>query len=45
MCLPDNLYKVSNKKELSTAINKYIRIFGNHCNLNWIDVSDITDMS
>ena len=45
LTLPDNFYKVQNKDILISIIEKYIKIFGNECNLNWIDVSNVTDMS
>ena len=38
------IYKVSKRDELQTLIKYSIRQFGNGCNLNWIDVSNITDM-
>jgi surface protein len=38
------IYKVRNKGELSNIIKNFIKYFGNECNLNWIDVSNITDM-
>ena len=42
---PDGIYKVSDKDELKKIIKRSIRLLGYDCNLNWIDVSDITDMS
>jgi len=36
--------KVKNRKELGTLLSNIIKILGNKCNLNWIDVSSITDM-
>ena len=39
------VYKINNKKELKTIISRAIKIFGNKCNLSWIDVSNINDMS
>ena len=39
------IYKVSEKKELKDLIDYFIEQFGNECNLNWIDVSNVTDMS
>ena len=44
LTLPDNFYKVQSKDILISIIEKYIKIFGDNCNLNWIDVSNITDM-
>jgi hypothetical protein len=38
-------YKVYDKKELKKLILRAIKLFGNKCNLNWIDVSNITDMN
>jgi len=38
------IYKPQNKKELKSIINKFVNYFGNECNLNWIDVSNITNM-
>ena len=43
--LPDNFYKVQDGEDFYKIIKKYIRLFGNKCNLNWIDTSDITDMN
>ena len=45
LTLPDNFYKVQSKDILISIIEKYIKIFGDNCNLNWIDVSNVTDMS
>ena len=45
LTLTDNFYKVQSKDILISIIEKYIKIFGDNCNLNWIDVSNITDMS
>ena len=42
--LPDNFYKAQDGEEFYKIIRKYIRLFGNKCNLNWIDTSDITNM-
>jgi surface protein len=42
---PDSIYKVQDKDELKKLINRIIRLLGYDCNLNWIDVSNITDMS
>ena len=38
------IYKVRDKGELYNIIKNSIKYFGNECNLNWIDVSNITDM-
>ena len=45
--MKDNMpiYKVNSKKELKTIISRATKLFGNKCDLNWIDVSSITDMS
>ena len=42
--LPDNFYKAQDGEYFYKIIRKYIRLFGNKCNLNWIDTSDITNM-
>ena len=44
--IKDNMpiYKVNNKKELKSIISHAIKLFGYNCDLNWIDVSSITDM-
>ena len=39
------IYKVSEHDELRDLIDYFIEQFGNECNLNWIDVSNITNMS
>ena len=38
------IYKVSDHDELKNLIDYFTEQFGNECNLNWIDVSNITDM-
>ena len=38
------IYKVSNHDELKELIEYFIDQFGNKCDLNWIDVSNVTDM-
>ena len=38
------IYKVSDHDELQELIKYFIKQFGNECNLNWIDVSNVTDM-
>ena len=45
MILIDRQYTVKNKNELKLLIKKSIKVFGNECDLNWIDTSQITDMS
>jgi surface protein len=42
---PDGIYKVQDKDELKKIIKRSIRLLGYDCKLNWIDVSNITDMS
>ena len=39
------IYKISSKTKLKELIEYFIKQFGNECNLNWIDVSSINDMS
>ena len=39
------IYSVSNHDELKKLIGYFIKQFGNGCNLNWIDVSNVTDMN
>ena len=38
------IYKVNNTDELKKLIECCIKTLGNKCNLNWIDVSNITNM-
>jgi phosphosulfolactate synthase (CoM biosynthesis protein A) len=38
------IYKVLNHDELQELIKYFIKRFGKKCNLNWIDVSNVTDM-
>ena len=38
------IYKVSDHDELKDLIKYFTKQFGNKCNLNWIDVSNVTDM-
>ena len=40
-----SIYKVESKEELKKTISYFINQYGNNCNLNWIDVSNVTDMS
>lgn len=42
---PDNFYKAKNGGELENLIRTSMKVWGSRCDLNWIDVSDITDMS
>ena len=42
---PDGIYKVQDKEELKKIIKRTVRLLGYDCNLNWIDVSNVTDMS
>ena len=39
------IYKVSEHCELWELIKYFTEQFGNECNLNWIDVSNVTDMN
>ena len=39
------IYNVSERSELQELIKYFIKQFGNECNLNWIDVSNVTDMN
>ena len=39
------IIKVNNKKELTNLISLSTMLFGNNCDLNWINVSDITNMA
>ena len=45
MLLVNRQYTVRDKDEIKLLIDKSIEIFGNECDLNWIDTSLITDMS
>ena len=38
------VWKPKDSKELKNVIKGAIRVYGNKVNLNWIDVSEITDM-
>ena len=38
-------YKVKTRKELKDLVNKLIKERGNNCDLNDIDVSEVTDMN
>ena len=42
--LPDNFYKAKDRNDLVQIIKNGIKIYRNNGNLNWIDVSNITDM-
>ena len=39
------IYKVPNERTLRALIESCMKIYGNECSLNWLDVSDITSMS
>ena len=39
------IYKVAERKELQELIKYFMKQFDNECNLNWIDVSNVTDMN
>ena len=39
------IYKVFNHDELKELIEYFTEYFGNECNFNWIDVSNVTDIS
>ena len=39
------IYKVSEHDELQELIKYSMKQFGNKCNLNWVDVSNVTDMN
>ena len=43
LSLPPASYK-TNDNEIRQLIEKCIKFFGNNCNLNWIDTSEVTDM-
>ena len=43
--LSDAFYPVSDKDELFKIIKLCMSLYGNECDLNWIDVSHVTDMS
>ena len=45
MILVDRQYTVKDKEELKTLVKKSVKIFGNECNLNWLDTNLITNMS
>ena len=45
MILVGRQYAVKDKDELKSLINKSIEVFGNKCDLNWINTSLITDMA
>ena len=38
------VWKPKDKKELKGVIKATVEFYGNEVNLNWIDVSEITDM-
>jgi surface protein len=41
---PDAIYKVTDWDDLDRLILDTMEIYGNDCNLNWIDVSEMTEM-
>ena len=43
--LPDKFYKAKNTDELFRLIGISLKLFGNDCNLNWIDTQNITNMN
>ena len=43
--IKEPIYKVPNRKKLITLINSCMKMYGNDCSLNWIDVSIIKNMS
>ena len=45
MLVVNRQYTVKDEDELILLINKSIKVFGNECDLNWIDTSHITNMS
>ena len=45
MLLVNRQYTVKDKDELNVIIKRSVKIFGNECDLNWIDTSLITNMT
>ena len=43
LTLPARSYQ-TNDNEIAQLVKKCIKFFGNNCNLNWIDTSEVTDM-
>jgi len=43
--LPDAYYIVDSREALMDVVHACCRVYGNECSLNWIDVSEITDMN
>ena len=39
------IVKPISRMELKAIISHSIKLFGNECDLNWLDTSDITNMS
>jgi hypothetical protein len=39
-----SVYKVKDRRSLKETIMMFIECFGNECNLNWINTSNITNM-
>lgn len=44
LSLPAASYKANNN-EIHSLVTNCVKIFGDNCNLNWIDVSNVTNMS
>jgi phosphosulfolactate synthase (CoM biosynthesis protein A) len=38
------VYKVNDRRSLKETVMMFIECFGNDCNLNWINTSNITNM-
>lgn len=43
--LPDAFYRVKNKNDLVMLIHYSVEFYGTECNLNWIDIFNVYDMS
>ena len=42
--IKEPIYKIPNRKSLTVLIDSCMKMYGNDCCLNWIDVSGIKDM-